>query len=717
MKIKSICLALCVFIILTGCSVARPNHAPQGSPILSEENAPHSQSMEPVSSPSTSESMPEKQLIFKQLALPQQMTYLSTQCIFQDSLIAGGLGPDGPVAARISSNDSWVLLPLPETYEFIYTMGVFQNQLVLLCGTYPAAYHDSETNLIFNDKPQGRLSFLFYDASYTLTKEVPLKQQYNGNNMTFQQFIPLDDGIILSAYDVLVKVSPDGEELAHLSAEERTIFLSACMVGETIYALSVPIFEPGSTLITLDSSTLQSLTQQTFPQNDFCGLGAQGDALLLNDKSTNLVTRLSTSDTALDWSLLGFAGQSFLQVNPIPDGWLFYKPDQDAIFYATLDMAVPKIILNVASDFAHPIQAIINEFNRSQDKYQAVLTLYTPEQQNLDALAVQITSGNSPDIFYFSNPSTLPDTSSAVYCENLLPYLETDSQIHSDYFVPSLLSCMMEAQQLFWLPYAFQIDTITAPASIFPDPGITLDDVDSAFRTLDASWRIFPSYMTDEMLLYWVSQFAMGSFVDFEHHTCNFTGSEFMDLLTLCKQWGGTGDSVMNENCLLQVEHLQTYLRLYGIHQNYQGSYTYVGFPNHTGNGNMFSLLGKIAMSNQSDNPSGAWEFLRFAVSPDSMAYLRDNGFSAAQSVLMDGLDRMMLEGNSSGSSVQKITQDDKDQFLGLLANTHTLAGQNNTLLNIIQEEAIPFFRGSCSAADAADKIQNRAALYLMEQQ
>ena len=717
MKIKNICLALCFFIILTGCSTSQPEHAAQASPTFSEEASSHSQSVEAAPSPSTSEAIPEKQLIFKQFALPKQMTYLLTQCTFQDSLIAGGLGPDGPVAARISQNGSWVLLPLPETYEFIYTMGVFHNQLVLLCGTYPAAYYDSKKNLIFNDEPQGRLAFLFYDASYTLTKEVPLKQQYNGNNMTFQQFIPLDDGIILSAYNVLIKVSPEGEELARLSAKERTIFLSTCMAGATIYTLSVPIIEPGSTLIALEPSTLQSLTQQTFPQNDFCGLGAQGDELLLNDKSTNLVTRLSTSDTALDWSLLGFAGQSFLQVNPIPDGWLFYKPGQDAIFYATLDIAVPMIILNVASDFAHPIQAIINEFNRSQDKYQAVLTLYTPEQQNLDAIAVQITSGNSPDIFFFSNPATLQDTSSAVYCENLLPYLETDPQIHSDYFVPSLLSCMMEDQQLFWLPYAFQIDTITAPTSIFPAPGITLDDVDAAFRTLDAFWRIFPSYMTDELLLYWVSQFSLGSFIDFEHHTCNFNDPEFMDLLTLCKQWGGTGDSVMNEKCLLQVEHLQTYLRLYGIHQNYQGAYTYVGFPNHTGNGSMFSLLGKIAMSNQSSNPSGAWEFLRFAVSPDSMAYLRDSGFSAAQSVLMDGLDRMMFEGNSFGSSVQKITQNDKDQFLDLLANTHTLAGQNNTLLNIIQEEASPFFQGSCSAADAANKIQDRISLYLMEQQ
>ena len=173
----------------------------------------------------------------------------------------------------------------------------------------------------------------------------------------------------------------------------------------------------------------------------------------------------------------------------------------------------------------------------------------------------------------------------------------------------------------------------------------------------------------------------------------------------------------MDEKCLLQVENLQTVLRLYGISQNYHGNYTYVGFPNKIGNGSIFSLNMKLGMSNQCKDQRSAWMFLQFALGPTGMSLLGSRGFPASQSALASELDRMLNTGDQFGGTTRKITQEDYDKFMHLIEDTHIFSTQNATIQGIIQEEALAYFHSDISDETAASQIQNRVQLYLSERQ
>lgn len=61
-------------------------------------------------------------------------------------------------------------------------------------------------------------------------------------------------------------------------------------------------------------------------------------------------------------------------------------------------------------------------------------------------------------------------------------------------------------------------------------------------------------------------------------------------------------------------------------------------------------------------------------------------------------------------------TKEDLDLVRKLIKGTEKLAELDLTVLSIIQEEALAYFNGQCSAADAASVIQSRVSTYISEQ-
>ncbi len=712
---KIFCIFLCVCIFLTGCSQKQQAAPPK---MESGSSMDGSREQEEPSDSGAAEQLPtELQLCIKTMPLPEELTFATAQCVFQNRLVVGGCGPAGTAIAYTDENKVWTVLPVPDTSKFIYGMCVSEKKLVVLGGSFPKSYHTSDWEPVILDEPAGKLELLWYDSGLNLVRQTPLAQTYQEIGMAFQSIHRLKDGFLLGSCNYLIKIAEDGTELARRKAESNTRFAGAYGEDGQCYALVHPFVEQSSSLAALDSETLEIREQTAFPDERLTGISGQDGTLLLNSRAENGVISWPSGEMVLPWSAFGLTTPVFSNIEKRKDGWLFSEVYETCITYAVLEAAVPRTVLTLAVDAPGVVTAIVNDFNLAQTQYRVEVTSGSAETGESNPLAAEILTGTGPDLFCFSDPATMQDTESAVYCEDLLPYLDADPVCNRDYFLPSLLACMQEGAHLYWLPYSFQIETMTAPSSVFPHPGITMEDVRGAAGVLDSSWRVFPSFMTDDMLLYWVSLFSLSSFVDFEHGTCDFTCPAFIGLMQLCQQWGGNGDAVMGEKCLLQMEQVQTPLRLYGLNQNYHGDYTYVGFPNETGNGSIFSLTMKLAISNQCKDKQGAWEFLRFAAGPDGMAYLGGSGFSAAQENLFQALDTMKNEGTPFGGQAQRITQEDYEKFLELLRNTTTVSGQNGTILQLIQEEAAAFLDGRCSAQQAAEQIQNRTALYLAERQ
>ncbi|NLH02375.1 MAG: hypothetical protein GX488_10945 [Clostridiales bacterium] len=63
-----------------------------------------------------------------------------------------------------------------------------------------------------------------------------------------------------------------------------------------------------------------------------------------------------------------------------------------------------------------------------------------------------------------------------------------------------------------------------------------------------------------------------------------------------------------------------------------------------------------------------------------------------------------------------KLTQEDVDRFETLLSKVKTVAVYDETILGIIESEALPFFAGQKTAEETAKIIQSKVSLYVSEQ-
>ena len=72
---------------------------------------------------------------------------------------------------------------------------------------------------------------------------------------------------------------------------------------------------------------------------------------------------------------------------------------------------------------------------------------------------------------------------------------------------------------------------------------------------------------------------------------------------------------------------------------------------------------------------------------------------------------------NEDGSiSIYAMTQEQVDQILNLINTTTAVYGYDESILNIISDEAAAYFAGEKSLDDTANMIQSRVNLYVAEQ-
>ena len=72
---------------------------------------------------------------------------------------------------------------------------------------------------------------------------------------------------------------------------------------------------------------------------------------------------------------------------------------------------------------------------------------------------------------------------------------------------------------------------------------------------------------------------------------------------------------------------------------------------------------------------------------------------------------------NDDGSiSIYAMTQEQVDQILDLINATTAVYGYDESILNIISDEAAAYFAGEKSLDDTANMIQSRVNLYVAEQ-
>jgi len=189
-----------------------------------------------------------------------------------------------------------------------------------------------------------------------------------------------------------------------------------------------------------------------------------------------------------------------------------------------------------------------------------------------------------------------------------------------------------------------------------------------------------------------------------------------------------SGRQLMQQAWISGFSQIQSSLRMFG------GDIVFKGFPTESRNGNSFNMGNSLAITTSCIDKDGAWEFLRTFLTPN---WQRENitwMFPLNQVVF----DEMIVEAMTEREQPDwddwgprdiaipmppggwgfddPLTQAQVNQVLTLIDSITGITDWNQSLMEILQEDAANFFNGRSSAQDTARVVQSRVSRLVSEQ-
>lgn len=386
------------------------------------------------------------------------------------------------------------------------------------------------------------------------------------------------------------------------------------------------------------------------------------------------------------------------------------------------------------------------EFNKKSKDFKIDFIDYQDSEDPEAKMNAEIAAGNIPDIIDLSGgPADMYAAKGML--EDLMPYLEKDSELSKDDFLPTVLEALQsEDGKLYYAAPSFGISTLMGKTSdVGKNIGWTFEDMKALLDKKGSKSRLFYSTYKEELLNNFY--YSYSDFVNWETGECSFDSQDFKDILELCNT-GLPGepkyDDMYDEDAYLNsyksgevllqegwitMEEMAVYRAVFGE------EVTFVGYPNKDKSGSYFQFDHRVGISSKSDAKDAAWEFVRTLLTmeyqstqgniwniptrKDSYEMLVKTKTTTKEYTDELGQQISPLEGGMSWGSVEveykPLSQADVDKFNELIENTHKSSSYDIKIMEIIQEETKPYFAGNKSIDETADIIQNRVKTYVNE--
>lgn len=494
--------------------------------------------------------------------------------------------------------------------------------------------------------------------------------------------------------------------------------------------------------------------------------GGSGYDLLLNDNNVLYGYSLATNEKTpiLNWLDCDVDGSNAYNLFAIDQENLVTMAYDDTLGEQVLisltrvpydQIPVRTVITYAYTNYInYNIRNAILKFNRQNQEYRISTVDYsvyaTEDDYNagVTKLNNDILAGKIPDIIDCSSSSLDVSTlASKGVLLDLYTLIDNDSEFSRDSFVSGALAAQEINGSLYTMASAFNIETTVGLSDIVGDnAGWTFDEMMAAYEKLPEGASIM-RYMTKSSFLNYCINTAFDNYVDPETGECHFDSEDFVKLLKIANTfpeeydyYNEDGEYVDDNQLLAEGKVLIVSSYLYGFEDfKYQlvylqgKDYTFVGFPNSTRNGHTIYFDNQIALSAKSSNTEGAWSFVKTMLSDD---YQTNNVWSfpittSALEVKKEKAkerphytdengevvyyeDTMYINGEEM--EVPVMTDEDIAKIMDVINNATGQYRYDETVNNIISEEAASFFDGQKTAEDVADLIQNRVQTYIMEQ-
>jgi hypothetical protein len=222
--------------------------------------------------------------------------------------------------------------------------------------------------------------------------------------------------------------------------------------------------------------------------------------------------------------------------------------------------------------------------------------------------------------------------------------------------------------------------------------------------------------------------------IDFDKQQCFFDTDEFINVVQIFENHKSLksdesvldailineGLQLLNYNTLGNVSSIQKFKKLFN------DEITFVGFPTSEGVGNAFVVPGSLSISATSAYPDICWGFLKGFIGYDEQ--LKScNVFPVNSAALSERLNNPALyeeaavlshkdtHGNTWSIAFTDATPEESKQVRVLIESCDRVFRENNSIMEIILDEASAFYYGNKSVDDVVKNIQTRVQLYINE--
>ena len=391
-------------------------------------------------------------------------------------------------------------------------------------------------------------------------------------------------------------------------------------------------------------------------------------------------------------------------------------------------------------------------------------------------LTTEIISGSVPDIFLTSNLPIDKYAAKGVIAD-LNTFMDGGNGLSRDYFVPQSLNALEKDGKLYELPTSFSVQTAYALSSIASQYDTwNVAAVQDAMTQLQEGATVFSNGWTKNMALSNCLSRNLSAFVDWTTGKCEFDSEAFQQLLAFCNSFpaetsDGDGaiayassadiavDDAIWESDATRItngKQLMSTIGMYSFDSYIWNVYairdkiTFTGYPTEDGSGSSFELQMPMAISSVTKYPDAAWDFVCSIIK--KMNTIDENnyyyGFPVSQAAFDAEMTDIMTEqyqldengeqvdwdgdgepdkairgsyetmenGETVYKDVYALTQEDIDQILGVINNTHSVYDYDQEILDIITDEVAAYFAGDKDVQTTANMIQSRVNLYVQEQ-
>ena len=363
---------------------------------------------------------------------------------------------------------------------------------------------------------------------------------------------------------------------------------------------------------------------------------------------------------------------------------------------------------------------------------------------NETELKLALAAGDSPDLISLDGFDYEIYADKGVFA-NLYDFMETDPDFDSGTLLTPILRAMeWSDHKLYQIAPSFYLQSMYVSPQVWdPDQPFTLpniarwmDDHPDAAFTVNAD--------TPGDLLSLLLDGCMDDYVNYSALTCDF-GPTFVQLLEDVNGWAQRSDDTLLESenasqsglVLCGWNQLKSFEGYHGLID--QGLTVSVGIPGQDHSAVFAGSVMRYAICSGTGREDLAWQFLKATLAPDYqetvpwLPLLKSEWDRRAQKDMEDTPASVTeayrnpadaaLGGNTGTVTVtvppvRGLTQAEINKLNDLVEQVSGFGGNTNVeLRTIIFDEVGGYFSGQKSAQDVADVIQNRAGIYLSEQQ